>query len=204
MRGKTDCFVLAFATFGGLAAAEKGAAQIHGCVWVNTKPVKPYIVNWSPGSSSDRCMRLTGSAASMTVSDKGIICQDLGKVAVDSSGTCYFKQSWWGLSYTSTAAYSGSTNSRWTTGPANSDVTLYDYSPGTSVCSSMAHCPNTYVEWSNGANASLYFVFTPGAVGDPGKKPHDPDDPDDLAEDEFGSGDRESVKLNVQVPELEI
>ncbi|KAI0116689.1 hypothetical protein F4814DRAFT_413670 [Daldinia grandis] len=124
---------------------------------MNTKPVKAFTVNWTPGSSSDRCMRLTGSAASMTVSAQGLTCQGLGKAAVDSSGLCYFKESWWGISYKATgAAYSGSTNSQWTTGPANSDITLHDQSPGTSVCSNEARCTNTFVEWSNGANAELY------------------------------------------------
>lgn len=100
-------------------------------------------------------MRLTGSAASMTVSNQGLTCQTVGKVAVDSSGLCYFRESWWGMSYTSSVAYSGSTNSRWTTGPANSDITLHDQSPGTSVCSSESHCTNTYVEWDNDTNALL-------------------------------------------------
>ncbi|KAI3325687.1 hypothetical protein HD806DRAFT_533351 [Xylariaceae sp. AK1471] len=199
MRARADYFV-AFATLGGLAAVEKGTAQIHGCVWHNSKPVKAYTVDWHPGSSSDRCMRLTGSAASMTVTNQGLTCQDLGKAAVDSSGLCYFKESWWGISYTASVAYSGSTNSQWTTGPANSDITLHDESAGTSVCSNEARCTNTFVEWSNDVNAGLYVVFTPGAVGDPGK----PDDPDEPAKDKFGSEDGETLKLNVKAPELKI
>ncbi|KAI0443550.1 hypothetical protein F4803DRAFT_514606 [Xylaria telfairii] len=195
MRAKANCLVVAFVTFSGFAAAEKGAAQLHGCVWHNTKPVKPYNVNWNPGSTSDRCMRLTGTPASMPVSAQGLTCQDLGKVAVDSSGLCYFKESWWGASYTSDVAYSGSTNSQWTTGPANSDITLHDQSSGTSVCSNKAHCTSTFIEWGNGGNADLYLVFEPGAVGEPGK----PHDPDDLAKGEFGSEDGETVKLNETV-----
>lgn len=93
----------------------------------------------------------------MTVSEQGLTCQTLSRVAIDSSGLCYFRESWWGLSYTSDVAYSGSTNSRWTTGPANSDITIHDQSPGTSVCPSELHCTSSnYVEWDNDKGASLY------------------------------------------------
>ncbi|KAI0471226.1 hypothetical protein F4859DRAFT_484830 [Xylaria cf. heliscus] len=201
MHIRTDRYVLTLAALGGLAAAEKGAAEVYGCIWQSTPPIKPYTIDWLPGSTSDRCMRLTGSAASMTVSKAGITCQTLGKVAVDSSYLCYFKQSWWGLSYTAkNIAYSGSTNSQWTTGPSNSDITLKNQSPGTSVCSSPSHCSGPSIEWPNDSNAELYVVFNPIAVGDPGK----PNKPDDLAMSQFGLNDWEGGDLNVQEAELRI
>ncbi|KAJ8131010.1 hypothetical protein O1611_g2615 [Lasiodiplodia mahajangana] len=163
MRAKPNCLV-AFAALSRIVAAEKGAALIHGCVWHNTNLAAPYTVNWHPGSSSDKCMRLIGSAAHMLVAGQGLTCQTLGTVAVDSDGLCYFKESWWGLSYTSDVAYSGSTDSQWTTGPANSDITLHDQSPGTNVCASAAQCYDTSIEWPNDGNGDLYFVFEPEVV----------------------------------------
>ncbi|KAI1109764.1 hypothetical protein F5Y14DRAFT_431353 [Nemania sp. NC0429] len=194
MYTKTNCFALVLAALSSLAVAEKGAAQVHGCVWHNAKPVKSYIANWGPGSTADRCMRLSGSQASMTVTNQGLTCQSLGKVAVDSSWTCFVKQSWWALSYTSDVAYSGSANSRWTTGPANSDITLHDQSPGTNVCASQAHCKGDFVEWGNDNDAHLYIVFEPGAVGDPGKSLSR-----DELEAEYGSlEDSDEPKLRAQ------
>jgi hypothetical protein len=106
-------------------------------------------------------MRLTGSNASMNVTDQGLTCISLGKVAVDASGWCYFRESWWGISYLAVGApYSGSTSSRWTTGPANSDITLHDQSAGTNVCSEKGHCTKTFIEWDNDKIADLY-VSTP-------------------------------------------
>ncbi|KAJ5522567.1 hypothetical protein N7527_006682 [Penicillium freii] len=102
----------------------------------------------------------------MDVNDHGLTCISLGKAAVDSSGACYFRESWWGVSYLASGApYSGSTNSRWTTGPSNSDITLHDQSAGTNVCPSKSHCTSTFLEWDNDSNANLYIVFEPGKVG---------------------------------------
>ena len=133
---------------------------MNACVWHANKPVKPYDVHWKAGSAGDKCMTLRGSDASMTVTDQGLTCISLSKVAVDSSWSCYFRSSLWGMSYTATgAAYSGSTSSQWTTGPFNSDITLHDQSPGTNVCAEKAHCVRTFIEWDNDSHASL-FVST--------------------------------------------
>ena len=114
-------------------------------------------MEWETETPDDKCMKLVGSKTRMQVTDKGLTCVNLGKVAVDSSGLCYFKENKWGLSYsTLEASYSGSMVSRWTTGPANSDITIKESSPGTSVCSREEHCTGTYTEWGNGKNADIF------------------------------------------------
>ncbi|KAI0097563.1 hypothetical protein GGR51DRAFT_553028 [Nemania sp. FL0031] len=186
MHTKTNCLVLAFAALSGITAAEKGASLIHGCVWHNTAPANPYTVNWRPGSSSDKCMRLIGSAARMMVTSQGLTCQPLGKVAVDSDGLCYFQESWWALSYTSDTAYSGSTNSQWTTGPIKSDVTLHNQSPGTNVCSGTVQCYDAFIEWDNDSDADLYVSSLSHACGAPAT----------LVEIKFEPQDEEQAKAN--------
>ncbi|OTB05586.1 hypothetical protein M426DRAFT_21619 [Hypoxylon sp. CI-4A] len=110
MRTGTQLSALVVMSFASLATAEKGAATVHGCIWHSSKPVKAYNVQWTAGSSGDKCMRLVGSNIGMEVSHEGITCKSLGKVAVDASGWCYFRQSLWGMAYVATgAAYLGLT-----------------------------------------------------------------------------------------------
>ncbi|KAI2629806.1 hypothetical protein GGR54DRAFT_650096 [Hypoxylon sp. NC1633] len=148
-----------------LAYAEKGAAYVNGCVWHSIQPVNAYDIHWKAGSTGDKCMTLRGSDASMNVKEQGLTCISLSKVSVDSSWDCYFRESHWGMSYTAVgAAYSGSTSSKWTTGPFNSDITLESQSAGTNVCAEESHCTRTYIEWDNDSNANLFIVFEPGKV----------------------------------------
>ncbi|KAK6507219.1 hypothetical protein TWF481_005669 [Arthrobotrys musiformis] len=146
-------------------AAGKGKAAVKACVFLPVEPSKPFQVTWNAGLSTDSCMKKRGSGGKMTVSKQGITCYGIGEVEVDDDGTCYWKSSRWGISYNAdTKPYSGSTNSRWTTGPANSDITLKDKNPGTSVCGSEAACTGDFVEWNNNKNEAIYIIFRPGAV----------------------------------------
>jgi len=102
-------------------------------------------------------MKRKGYGTSMEVSKQGVTCASLGDVEVDDDGGCWWKQSRWGVSYNvDQKAYSGSTGSRWTTGPSNSDIQLNDFSPGTVVCGSSSLCSGTFKEWSNGNNGAIY------------------------------------------------
>ena len=131
--------------------------EVQACVYLATEPKDPYTVTWTTKHSTDTCMKRRGYGTSMQVNKQGITCTSLGDVEVDDDGACWWKQSRWGVSYNvDQKAYSGSTGSRWTTGPSNSDIQLNDYSPGTVVCGSPALCSGTFKEWSNDSNGPIY------------------------------------------------
>lgn len=136
------------------------AANVTACVWHEHRPLVPYTVDWHPGSTGDRCMRLAGSAASMTVTEQGLTCQDLDEVAADSSGLCRILESRWSLSYTSSIAHSGSALTRWTAGKSRSDIVLREPAPGTTVCPSRYHCSQTSVEWGSYLAAYLHVSLS--------------------------------------------
>ncbi|KAI9157982.1 tRNA3(Ser)-specific nuclease WapA [Paramyrothecium foliicola] len=144
--------LVTLASIGGAFAA-KGKAEVFGCVHLGTQP-KPFTVNITPGSSIDQCMAQSGNSVSMEVTTAGVTCKSIGMVEVE----CFWSGSYWSLSYEvpGHSGWSGSTYSRWQTGPFSSDIQLKDFSPGTVVCPSKALCPVTYQNWPNNNNAKLY------------------------------------------------
>jgi hypothetical protein len=141
------------------------AATVFACVWHNTEPANPYTVKWDTDGSGTKCMKRVGTGGDMEVKESGLTCKNLGKVEVDASGMCYFKESIWEMGYTTTGAtYSGSLKSKWTTGPANSDITIKESAAGTSVCGTESKCTGTYIEWSNGKSAVLYVRIMPNLL----------------------------------------
>jgi hypothetical protein len=116
-----------------------------------------YTVKWSAGQSTDACMKRKGKNVSMYVTQQGITCTSLGDVEVDDDGLCYWQESRWGVSYNVEGkSWSGSTDSRWSTGPVHTEIELRDSSRGTSVCGSQALCDAHGKEWRNGGNDAIY------------------------------------------------
>ncbi|KAI0009549.1 hypothetical protein F4779DRAFT_640392 [Xylariaceae sp. FL0662B] len=178
MRTGTGLYALVAMSIMGSAISEIGAATVHGCVWHSSKPVKTYTINWTTGSTSDRCLASAGSNAATEVSQVGLTCSSLGRVALgftsisclDIDGDANIKISGsWGMSYVATgAAYSGSTSSIWVIDGHSqlSNITIQDYNPGTNVCAEKSHCARTQVEWVPNTDAQVYVVFEPGQVGE--------------------------------------
>ncbi|KAK6538131.1 hypothetical protein TWF694_011013 [Orbilia ellipsospora] len=149
----------------GSAMAAKGKATVKACIFLQTgDSSKPFDVKWTAGTNQDTCMKQRGSSGTMRVSKHGMNCYSIGDVEVDDSwgNGCVRKESRWGLSYTiDDKLYSGSTRSKWTTGPWNSDIRLNDESPGTNVCGSDTTCSDKFLKWSNSNHQTIYIVFRP-------------------------------------------
>ncbi|PTB67800.1 hypothetical protein BBK36DRAFT_1167104 [Trichoderma citrinoviride] len=146
-------------------------AQVKACVWFTTKPHSPVQFNWNTCGSSSHCMYCSGlPKPTMTVSEAGMTCVDLGKVESKSSNTMFFDfcstdESHWELSYNSpSSSYSGSVSSRWRGGGLRHNYIEFDkdkYSAGTSVCGTKSACVDTQTNWDSGSEPDIYFVFRP-------------------------------------------
>jgi hypothetical protein len=102
-------------------------------------------------------MKRRGKKASMLVTKPGITCVSLGDVEVNDDSWCYWHQSRWGMSYNVDGkSWSGSTDSRWFTGPVHTEIELRDSSAGTVVCGGPALCDAESKEWRNDGNDAIY------------------------------------------------
>ncbi|OSS53055.1 hypothetical protein B5807_03072 [Epicoccum nigrum] len=153
--------------FFALVNASKGKSEVQACVHqANELSGKNYTVNWSAGQSTDACMKRRGKKASMLVTKPGITCVSLGDVEVNDDSWCYWQQSRWGMSYNVDGkSWSGSTDSRWFTGPVHTEIELRDSSAGTVVCGGPALCDAESKEWRNDGNDAIYIIFKPTQFG---------------------------------------
>jgi len=144
------------------AAATK--ATVFACVAYQVDPGKPFDVSFTAGSGYDKCMLKSGTSASATVSSKGLTCASLGEVESDSSGWCYWLSSYWTASY-SANGITGTMRSQWYNEFDDSDVTLKDSSPYTSVCMNKTPCGSTKQWWDHKKDQKpdIYIVFEPGS-----------------------------------------
>ena len=141
-----------------MIADEKWSRQLQLSirVWFQVKPAKPFTVAWTAGSTSDLCMASRGTSTTMPATNESLTCTIVGQVTVDEIGSCYFRSSIWGLSYTG-GQYSGSAITQWETGPFNCDCLLTSSSPGTVICPSQALCSMNKVYWlSDQAGTELW------------------------------------------------
>ncbi|EGR45998.1 uncharacterized protein TRIREDRAFT_110457 [Trichoderma reesei QM6a] len=146
-------------------------AQVKACIWFTTKPHSPISFSWNTCGSGSHCMYCDKlPKPTMTVSEAGLTCVDLGKVESKSSSTffvdfCATDESHWELSYNSpSSSYSGSVSSRWRGGGAKHNYIEFDkdkFSPGTSVCGTKSACVNTQIDWDSGSAPDIYYVFRP-------------------------------------------
>jgi hypothetical protein len=96
------------------------------------------------------------STATVKVKSKGLTCVSLGEVESDNEGWCYWKKSYWGLSYSADGVV-GSMGSRWQDETEeNSWITLQDGSPHTNVCWKKTHCAETELRWDYEQKPDLY------------------------------------------------
>ncbi|KAL6860944.1 hypothetical protein J3F83DRAFT_717249 [Trichoderma novae-zelandiae] len=146
-------------------------AQVKACVWFSTKPFSPIQIAWNTCGSASHCMYCKDlPRPTMTVSEAGLTCVDLGKVESKSSSsffvdTCATDESHWELSYHSPpSSYSGSVTSRWRGGGKRHNSIEFDknkVSAGTSVCGTRSACVGTETDWDSGSSPDVYFVFRP-------------------------------------------
>jgi len=119
-------------------------------------------VNFVGGGSADQCLNSAGGSATITVTNAGVNCADVGYVEGKDSDSgpdnCAVLDSIWTLSYkTNSTGDSGSTQSVWQSGWLTSNkCTLQSYSSGTNICSAAALCTETVIRWKPGTTGPLY------------------------------------------------
>lgn len=146
---------------------------VKGCVWNNDPPDRSYTVNWSTARLKQECMHFDMIPnARMTVSAAGLTCTDIGTVVDDSMDIPWCKDDakagtgQWLISYMAPSVpYSGSTMFdwyHWGFYEAPSNVTLKDFTQGTSVCLTNALCPSTQINWSWFDIRTIRVIFRAG------------------------------------------
>ncbi|KAH8803343.1 hypothetical protein F5884DRAFT_861674 [Xylogone sp. PMI_703] len=158
----TSVLALGYLIQGTYAGA---GANMHGCVWYATKPIKPFNVSFSVPTAVKHCMYDVGHDATTLVSDSGLTCASVGHVSSKSSSsggdTCATDDSRWGISYKAEAR-SGTTYSTWWAPIFKSDhIDLYSQSPGTNICGSEAKCNADSIKIGSSGNDDVWIVFDP-------------------------------------------
>lgn len=150
----------------GIAHAGAGA-NVNACVYFATKPATALTVTVTPGGSGTHCMHETGKATTISVINAGVTCSSVGYVESKASSTkgdlCATDDSKWPLSYSiSNTAYSGGTQTKWSSGTQNNTMYLDSQSAGTNVCGQGSLCTATSWTWNAGSQGPLYIIFQPG------------------------------------------
>ena len=133
-------------------------AYIQACVTFQSKPSKPFQVNFDPFSSENKCMNDVGSAANLTVTSSELTCTFIGYVESKASSSggdfCASTESLWYLSYGTLgldSEKSGTAISQWSYSWINPDVIqLQSYPLGTQICGEYSLCGDATFSWPSG------------------------------------------------------